>query len=71
MNLPPVVDSISELKLKLDLLEVLSDIEVTQKIINTQQTHIDMNPVDAHYASLGVEMEFVDTTSSEFQRIEE
>ncbi|CAK4165024.1 unnamed protein product [Aphanomyces euteiches] len=71
MNLPPVIDSISELKLKLDLLEVLSDIEVTQKIINTQQTHIDMNPVDAHYASLGVEMEFVDTTSSEFQRIEE
>ncbi|KDO31669.1 hypothetical protein SPRG_03588 [Saprolegnia parasitica CBS 223.65] len=70
MHLPPVIDSIWELKLKLDLLEVLSDVEITQRMIRDKAV-VDMNPVDAHYASLHTEMEEVDASCDEFKRIAE
>ncbi|EQC32370.1 hypothetical protein SDRG_10116 [Saprolegnia diclina VS20] len=70
MHLPPVIDSIWELKLKLDLLEVLSDVEITQRMIKNK-TAVDMNPVDAHYASLHTAMDEVDPACDEFKHIQE
>ncbi|KAF0709232.1 Aste57867_6036 [Aphanomyces stellatus] len=71
MHLPPVIDTMSELKQKLDLLEVLSDIEITQKMIKTQHKERDVNPVDARYGALGMTMEEVSQSSSEFKNIQE
>ncbi|OQR89621.1 poly, ADP-ribose polymerase, partial [Thraustotheca clavata] len=70
MNLPPLIDSLWEIKLKLDLLEVLFDVEITQKLIKEKKS-VDVNPVDAHYASFNTHMECVDPTSDEFKNIEE
>ncbi|RHY21074.1 hypothetical protein DYB32_009904 [Aphanomyces invadans] len=70
MSLPPVIDSVSELKLKLDLLEVMADVELTHKMLETQRT-TDANPVDAHYRALGVTLVPIDAMSPEFARIQE
>ncbi|OQR93407.1 poly ADP-ribose polymerase [Achlya hypogyna] len=70
MNLPPVIDSVWEIKLKLDLLEVLSDVEITQKMIKDEHS-VDINPVDAHFASLHTRMDAVGPGTPEFTHIEE
>ncbi|ETV75090.1 hypothetical protein, variant 2 [Aphanomyces astaci] len=70
MSLPPVIDSVSELKLKLDLLQVLEDVEITHKMLQTERNS-EVNPVDAHYSALGMTLTEVDASSAEFTRIQE
>ncbi|KAJ0400715.1 hypothetical protein P43SY_000620 [Pythium insidiosum] len=63
--LPPVIDSLDEIKLKIDLLEVLADIEISQKLqrerrraaSSTPSDGAAVHPLDAQYNLLGVDLE--------------
>ncbi|GLD95978.1 hypothetical protein PINS_up004656 [Pythium insidiosum] len=63
--LPPIIDSLDEIKLKIDLLEVLADIEISQKLQRERRRAasskssdgIAIHPLDAQYKLLGVDLE--------------
>lgn len=78
-NLPPPIDSMDELKLKIDLLEVLANIEISQKLQAEKKRNakkksgIDepkLNSLDAQYNLLNVKMEPLPESTDEYKIIE-
>ncbi|TYZ66323.1 hypothetical protein PybrP1_002804, partial [[Pythium] brassicae (nom. inval.)] len=78
--LPPVLDSLEVVKTKIDLLQVLADIELSQQLQQEEKKRAaatgsggaaePTHPLDAQYAMLKTEMEALDPASDEFQVIE-
>jgi len=75
-KVPPVIKTPEFLQQKIDLLNMLSDIEVAQKMKeeaqklshDTQDEELD-NPMDTNYAQLKNDMSVVDSKSDEFKTI--
>jgi poly [ADP-ribose] polymerase len=65
MQRPPVIRTKAELKLKLQLLEALADIEIAMKII--KQSKVDENPLDTHYNSLKCDIQALDKTMADYK----
>ncbi|KAG3116090.1 hypothetical protein PI124_g5556 [Phytophthora idaei] len=75
-NLPPPIDSLDEVKLKIDLLEVLANIEISQKLQAEKKRNAKknagakLNSLDAQYNMLNVKMEPLPESTEEFKIIE-
>ncbi|KAG6972347.1 hypothetical protein JG687_00001498 [Phytophthora cactorum] len=75
-NLPPPIDSLDEVKLKIDLLEVLANIEISQKLQAEKKRNAKknagakLNSLDAQYNMLNVKMEPLPESTEEFNIIE-
>ena len=69
MQRPPVIRTKAELRLKLQLLEALADIEIAVKLI--KESKIDENPIDTHYNALKCQMFPLDASSADYQIIYE
>ncbi|KAF4032487.1 Poly(ADP-ribose) polymerase catalytic domain-containing protein [Phytophthora infestans] len=75
-NLPPPIDSLDEVKLKSDLLEVLANIEISQKLQAEKKKNAKknagakLNSLDAQYNMLNVKMEPLPEATEEFRIIE-
>ncbi|POM77569.1 Poly-ADP-ribose [Phytophthora palmivora] len=75
-NLPPPIDSLDEVKLKIDLLEVLANIEISQKLQAEKKKNAKnnsgtkLNSLDAQYNMLNVKMEPLPDSTDEFKIIE-
>ncbi|KAF4318885.1 hypothetical protein G195_007808, partial [Phytophthora kernoviae 00238/432] len=77
-NLPPIIDSIDEVKLKMDLLEVLENIEISQKLQDEKKSakangginQPKINSLDAQYNLLNIKLEPLPETIDEFKTIE-
>ena len=67
MQRPPVIRTKAEVRLKLQLLEALADIEIAMKLI--KESKIDENPVDTHYNALKCEMIPLDHSAADYQVI--
>lgn len=70
---PPLIDSAEKLRIKLDMLNVLSDIELALAIHeDAQVTHQQQqaNPLDKNYASLKCALTPVDKKSDEYAMID-
>lgn len=73
--LPPVIDTMAEVKLKIDLLEVLADVEISQKLQQEKRKAAResgagaINLLDAQYQMLNVKMEPLAQSENEFQII--
>lgn len=74
-SLPPAIDTMDHLKQKISLLEVLSDVEISQNLEKEQAKaekeggNIPINPIDAQYYMLKVDMEPLPETEEDFQII--
>lgn len=72
-RVPPVIDTMELLAKKFEMLNVLGDIEIAQtlqKVDASKSGKLAPHPADAHYASLGAELDFVDSKSKEFDMIQ-
>lgn len=75
-SLPPAIDTMAEVKLKIDLLEVLADVEISQKLQREKRksqhdsSATKINPLDAQYNMLNVHMEPLVASEEEFQIID-
>lgn len=72
-SLPPVIDTMTEVKSKIDLLEVLADIEISQKLQQEKKkssADAALNSLDAQYNMLDVRMEPLPESTEEFKIIE-
>ncbi|ETI37201.1 hypothetical protein F441_16612 [Phytophthora nicotianae CJ01A1] len=75
-NLPPPIDSLDEVKLKIDLLEVLANIEISQKLQAEKKKNAKknagakLNSLDAQFNMLNVKMEPLPDSTEEFKVIE-
>lgn len=75
-SLPPAIDTMAEVKLKIDLLEVLADVEISQKLQREKRKRqhdssaTKINPLDAQYNMLNVHMEPLAASEEEFQIID-
>ncbi|GMF14775.1 unnamed protein product [Phytophthora lilii] len=78
-NLPPPIDSMDEVKLKIDLLEVLANIEISRKLQaekiknakkNASSDQPKLNSLDAQYNLLKVKMEPLAESTDEFKTIQ-
>lgn len=75
-SLPPAIDTMAEVKLKIDLLEVLVDVEISQKLQREKrksqrdESAMKVNPLDAQYKVLNVQMEPLAASEEEFQIID-
>ena len=69
MQRPPIIRTKKELKLKIDLLETLGDIEIAMKVINEESDKL-LNPIDQHYMGLKCKLKTLDHASEEFQLID-
>lgn len=68
-KLPPMIDDLEALQKKMDLLEVLGDIEVAQKMMDEQKGSSE-DPFDAKYASLKNDLKPLDKDSKEWKLVE-
>ncbi|RLN93767.1 hypothetical protein BBJ28_00013750, partial [Nothophytophthora sp. Chile5] len=76
--LPPAIDSMDEVKLKIDLLEVLANLEISQKLQQAKKkaqkkvgsNQPKLNSLDAQYNLLHVDMEPLPEATEEFKIIE-
>ncbi|KAF1323592.1 Poly polymerase catalytic domain containing protein, partial [Globisporangium splendens] len=73
-SLPPVINTMDEVKVKISLLEVLADLELSQKLQQeekkSQASGSTIHPLDAQYKMLNTKMEPLEPTDEEFKRIE-
>ncbi|KAL4781844.1 poly polymerase catalytic domain-containing protein [Aspergillus varians] len=70
-NRPPVLDNQAYIKKEVELLEALTDMEITNSILKDATKMEDVNPIDSQYAGLGMqEMTPLDHTSTEFHELE-
>jgi hypothetical protein len=77
-SMPPVIDSMDMLKEKLELLDVLSNVEISQgldaaeKAIKKEKAADDRvpHPLDRRYEAIQANMEPLDPSSDEFKLIE-
>ncbi|KAL4741194.1 poly polymerase catalytic domain-containing protein [Aspergillus similis] len=68
---PPVLDNQTYIKKEIELLETLTDMEITNSILKDASKMEDVNPVDSQYAGLGMqEMTPLDHASNEFKELE-
>lgn len=65
MSRPPVIRSKADVKLKLQLLETLGDIEIALKII--KRTDAKLNPVDLHYKDLECDLSPVNPSDETYK----
>ncbi|KAI8926209.1 poly polymerase catalytic domain-containing protein [Entophlyctis helioformis] len=71
MSRPPVISTLPALKLKLDMVEALGDIEIAASLIKDSKKAYDENPMDMNYRSLSCNLEPVERTSDTFKMVEE
>ncbi|KAL4817969.1 poly polymerase catalytic domain-containing protein [Aspergillus spinulosporus] len=70
-NRPPVLDNQAYIKKEIELLETLTDMEITNSILKDASKMEDVNPLDSQYAGLGMqEMTPLDHASNEFKELE-
>ncbi|KAL4921926.1 poly polymerase catalytic domain-containing protein [Aspergillus aurantiobrunneus] len=70
-NRPPILDNQTYIKKEVELLETLTDMEITNSILKDASKMEDVNPVDSQYAGLGMqEMTPLDHASTEFNELE-
>jgi hypothetical protein len=75
-SLPPPVDSMDEVKRKIDLLEVLSNVEISQQLQQEKKRNNRaadserVNPLDAQFKLLNVAMEPLAVATDEYRVIE-
>lgn len=67
-SLPPTIDDEAMLKRKMEMLEMLADLEVASKLIS-ESKKVGKNPLDTSYESMNCELIPLSHTSDEFQRI--
>ncbi|KAI9918916.1 hypothetical protein PsorP6_011479 [Peronosclerospora sorghi] len=74
-TLPPLIDSMDEVKLKIDLLEVLANIEISQQLEKEKNKNakkkvgVRLNSLDAQYHLLNVHMEPLAESTDDFKII--
>jgi poly [ADP-ribose] polymerase len=54
-NRPPVLDNQAYIKKEIELLETLTDMEITNSILKDASKMEDVNPLDSQYAGLGMQ----------------
>ncbi|KAE8895831.1 hypothetical protein PF005_g10057 [Phytophthora fragariae] len=72
-SLPPVIANMADLKLKLELLEVLSNVEISQMLQKQEDGKPKgpaIHPLDLHYEMLNTDMESLDKSGKEYKIIE-
>ncbi|TPX43361.1 hypothetical protein SeLEV6574_g05106 [Synchytrium endobioticum] len=70
-KVPPVINTKAILKAKLEMCEILSDIQIATTILKNNGNEVTENPLDANYHSLKTELNPIDTNSHEFKLIED
>jgi len=71
-QVPPLIKTMKEVKMKLELLEALGDIQVAMKILNdnSEGDGEPVNPVDRHYGQLECDIDSLSRNTDEFKLIE-
>lgn len=72
-SLPPVIANMTDLKVKLELLEVLSNLEISQMLQKQEAEKPKgpaIHPLDLHYDMLTTNMEPLDKSGKEYKIIE-
>lgn len=69
MQRPPVIRTKQDVKLKVELLETLGDIEIAMKVIK-EEGDILLNPIDQHYIALKCQLSTMDRENETFKIIE-
>jgi poly [ADP-ribose] polymerase len=72
LQVPPLIKTMKEVKMKLELLEALGDIQVAMKILKDDPNGDGelVNPVDRHYGQLECDINVLGRNSDEFQLVE-
>ena len=72
MRLPPVIKDLEALQQKMDLLEVIGDIEVAQRLLEEEKKNKNEieHPIDAKYKLLNNDVTAVEKSTKEYERIE-
>ncbi|DAZ98404.1 TPA: hypothetical protein N0F65_000118 [Lagenidium giganteum] len=70
-NLPPLIESMADIRLKIDLLQVLADIEISQTLRKERKkVKSDLNPMDVQYEMLNIKLEPLLENEEEFKTIQ-
>ena len=70
MSLPPAISTLAHVQRETQLLEVLTNAEVTAKIIQKSYLSQDWNSMDSQYRSLKVELTPLEQSCAEYSMIE-
>ena len=71
LSKPRVLDHIDLIKAKTEMIDNLLEIEIAYSMLKGSVNEGTANPLDVHYAKLNCSIEPVDSSSDEFQRIEQ
>ena len=70
MQRPPVIRTRKDVKLKIELLEALGDVEIAMKVIKEKSGDAVLSPIDQHYINLNCEITLLKRDSNEFKIVE-
>jgi archaellum component FlaC len=70
IQLPPVLDTLQQIKDKIDMIDSLLEIEIAYSMLNVE-TEGEINPIDSHFAQLKTEIQPLDHTTDEFKMLVE
>eukprot|EP00126_Sphaerothecum_destruens_P008459 Sdes_comp20219_c0_seq1m13594 len=71
MKRPPLINNFILLHQKCEMLETLSDIQLTLSILQKESAQQISHPLDCHYKYLNCEIKAIESCSQEFQLIQE
>ncbi|KAI9093452.1 poly polymerase catalytic domain-containing protein [Phlyctochytrium arcticum] len=69
-NPAPLLDNADIIKSKLELLDVLKDIEVATNLLKREDKDADSDPIDGNYGNLHLDMQVLDRGSADFELVE-
>ncbi|KAI9359592.1 poly polymerase catalytic domain-containing protein [Zopfochytrium polystomum] len=70
MSRPPILDSAQIVKQKLQMLEALTEMQVTSSLLSSSKINLDINPIDSKYDSLKCKMVPIEKDSETYKLIE-
>jgi len=66
---PIPIDSLEKLKIKMEMLEALSDLEVASKLLSNSKKEIDVHPYDSAYNELHTKLTPLDKNNEKYKII--
>lgn len=67
---PPLIESEEMIKLKMEMLEALLDIEMAYEMLTSKDKNEKLDPIDQHYEKLNTKIEPLEKSEKEFSIIE-
>ena len=71
MRAPPIIDSIDRLKAKIEMVELLVDVEIATSLLKQTEEELGKNPIDIRYEKLNSDILPIEKSAEEYKLVKQ